>query len=180
MIYCPIKEMNGKLKRYLIMIFILIIISISGCSILRDKNIQSTDHQTDTAEEIESLETKYLNLFKEALPKAEVVGKVMFDIDNDKEDDLVVIFNNPVDTNKISKSNIAFIMRNDIRALDLASGDFNFQFANGAESITVLDKPKRVSVMMYNAEMNKTIDYQVTVTINKELKETNFKIKTIE
>jgi len=167
------------LKKGFILIIFLILIFISGCSAIRDSNLNDTDIQTNTSEKL-GLELKYLNLFKEAFPKAEIVGKVMLDVNNDKEEYLVVIFNNPTETNKIIKSNIAFITKDDIKALDLASGNLNFQFANGSESLKKLENPNRVSVMMYNTEMNKTIDYQVTVTIDKELNKTNYKIETID
>ncbi len=156
------------------------IIFITGCDVIKDSNINTTNNQNTSSDKKESVEVEYLNIFKEAFPKAVIVDKAMFDVNNDKQDDLIVIFNNPVEDNKIAKSNICFIMKDAIKAIDIASGNLNFQFAYGEESLKTLENPNRISVMMHNTELNKIIDYQVTVTTNRELNETNIKIETIE
>lgn len=133
-----------------------------------------------TSEKVTPKTTNLMKSFKKALPKAEVVSTAMADLDNDNEEDLIIIFNNPIEPTKITKSNICVITSYSIHALDLSGNTLNYQFAKGSDSLKILQSPTRVSVMLQEVKTKKIIDFQVTMTIDKKENITNFKIKSIE
>ena len=121
--------------------------------------------------------TKKTEQFNEAFPKAQIIQRVMSDMDGDGEKDLVIIFNNPI-SNNVTKSNICFITNKSVKAIDIAGGDLNFQFAEGASSLKILEEPKRASILMQDIKENQIIDYQIALTVDKTKNLTNFKIVT--
>lgn len=104
----------------------------------------------------------------------------MADLDNDNEEDLVIIFNNPIEPTKITKSNICVVTNYSINALTLGGSNSNFQFAKGADSLKILQNPTRASVMLEEVKTNRIVDFQVTMTTDKKEKLTNFAIESIE
>jgi len=169
------------LKKILFLNLILIIILISGCS-TKDSNSYKIIETSTTMPKMESKESDFLETFRTAFPKVEIVNKAMKDLNNDGNEDLIIIFNNPIESLKTTKSNICIVSKYGINALDLAGGDLNYQYANGANSLKFLENPTRISVMLYNISTNKTIDYQVIMNVEKENEgnKTNLIIKTID
>lgn len=159
------------MKKYLILLSIIIL--LSSCNTINKTS-------TPAVKPVISQELIFLKLFHENFPKAEIVGKIMSDLNNDNEKDLIVIYNNVVSPTKTTRTNICFITKDSINGLDLVNGDTNFYFENGSNSLKMLKNPTRASVIFYDEKDKKKIDFQVTFTQNIKLNQTNLKIETID
>ncbi len=159
------------------MIVFIILITFIGCSIFnKNEQVIMQDPSVKTSQKTADL----LKVFEESLPHAEIVAKIMADLDDDKEDDLVIIFIDNVDPLKITKSNLCVVTNYGINAIDLSGSTLNFQFAYGLDSLKILQNPTKVSVMLEEVATNKIFDFQVAMTLDKIEKITSFKIDSIE
>lgn len=163
-----------------VLIICSIMISTVACDLAK-KEVSNLDVVQDTSnKDAHVINEDFLRTFENAFPKSEIVCKTITDLDNDKKDDLVIIFNDFKQQTKITKSNICVVTEYGINALDLSGNTLNYQFADGSESLKILQNPTRASVKLIEVKTNKIVDFQVTMTMDKKEKITNFKIESIE
>lgn len=171
------------MKKVLIVIMTIVCTTISGCT-LSNKDMTSSNEPPSSSMRSSSLNPSAqsmtdISIFKGAFPEAEIVSQIMTDIDNDKEDDLILIYNYPSDSGKISRSNIWVATKSNIGALRLGGADSDFEFAEGSNSLKILQDPKRISILLQDPKTKKDTDFQITVTTNIKQKAINFSIETV-
>lgn len=172
------------MKKILFTIIATLFLTVNGCSLSQESRVSSNEPPASSvlSSSLNQQEQKMtdLSIFKGAFPEAEIVGQITADIDNDKEDDLILIYNNPNNTGKISRSNLWVATQSNIGALCLGGAESGFEFADGPDSLKILQEPKRISVLLNDPKTQKDTDFQITVTTDMKLKAINFAIKTVE
>ena len=167
--------MRGKL--------ILIIISLlllTGCK-TGDKKEVSDNETINKQKQIESItdykttEEKYLNDFKSFLPNSNVLCTKIVDLENDKNLDFIILFE---DKKTRKKSNIAFVGKRGIYAIDIAADKDNLVFKEPFQ-ITVIEVKgmiQGIEVPMINQKTNEQYNYNISLIASGN--DQTFKIKS--
>ncbi|CAM5215391.1 hypothetical protein UACE39S_02448 [Ureibacillus acetophenoni] len=169
-----------------ILLSLLLLIFIVGCSeqstdvdtvskTNKEDGLISVPNETNTFfSHLDNEETKLYKEFAMTVPKAVVISKVMFDINNDSEKDLIIIYSTPED-----KTNFAIITRYNVNAIGLNGEDTNFQFSDAPELLKVLENPNRFIIKLYDKNKDFNFQLEIKMEFDKEKNENNIIIKSL-
>lgn len=179
------------MSRLILLVFVFILVGCSNNSTIKSEvdkevnkeNIEVTNEPINseksefvTKEEDSNLIDRELNReFEKAVPNAKVLNKKMFDITEDGVKDLIVIY----DTSE-QKANFAIISKESINAITLNSDDTHFQFANGKDSLRVVEEPNRMIITLFEPKKNLTVEFEILMEYDKVKNDTNIIIKSKE
>ncbi|MFF2175028.1 hypothetical protein ACFVT8_00960 [Lysinibacillus sp. NPDC058147] len=153
------------------MIMILGIL-ISGC-------IEESEQQGNKIEPIEinvevdsNNKDKLFKEFEKRVPDATVYNDALLDIDGDGIEDLIVIYDTPE-----KKVNFAIVRESSVTSSALEGDDYSFTYV--LDSLKVYKSPKKFIITLYDKTKNFTVDYEITMVYDKEIKATTLKIKSM-
>lgn len=161
-------------------IVIMVVLLISGCneeSISQDNNMSLFESNMDVKpikpKENFSRKIKLLDKFKETFPEATIYENTMFDLDNNKKEDLIVIFDTPE-----KKINFAFINEEKTNSISLGQGE-QYSFKYVTNSLKFFESPKKFIITGYDEAKKFTVDFQISMIYDKDKKHTEFKIESL-
>ena len=157
-------------------IIMMLVILIGGCNDESNMDLDSNDkdksNQIETSVDLDNNGQDKLLKFKNRFPDATVNNTAMLDIDGDKIEDLIVIFDTPE-----KKANFAILANGVVNSIALEGDDYSFTYV--PDSLKVDKSQKKFIITLYDETKDFSVDYEMSMVYDKKGKARTLKIESV-
>jgi len=150
----------------------MLVILLCGCS----EESRKQENKLDPIETSVNLDSnnkdKLFNKFKNSVPDATVYNTAMLEMDGDKIDDLIVIFDTPE-----KKTNFSIVTGRSVSTIALEGNDYSFTYV--LNSLKVDKSQKKFIITLHDETKNFTVDYEMTMVYDMKKNARTVKIESI-
>lgn len=164
------------MKNIRLLLPIVLFMLITGCNTETEKQVELVEGEKEklSTDLNGDLELELSKQFDDSFPDATVYEKVMFDTDEDEQDDLIVIFDTPE-----KKSNFAVLTQKYLNAVSIGEGE-GYYFEYIKDSIKVDEDKNSFVVTLEDKAKGLIVDYRITISYDASTNDTVFKIDTTD